>query len=57
MGQHLYQCERCPKIGVAHYVLVPDATAPGGWSNQLICTACWTADQAHKKEEKARVAA
>lgn len=43
MSQHLYECERCHKHGVAHYVLVKDETAPLGWHNELICTACWKA--------------
>lgn len=41
MTQHLYPCERCAKYGVAHYVLVQDATAPLGWRNVLVCTACY----------------
>ena len=36
MGQHLYPCERCPKVGVAHYILVN-----GGLVR--LCTACWQA--------------
>lgn len=34
MGQHLYRCERCPAIGVAHYLLVAGRLV-------RVCTACW----------------
>lgn len=39
MTQHLYPCERCGAIGVAHYVLerLPDAS----YHNVRVCTACW----------------
>jgi hypothetical protein len=46
MSQHLYECERCQKYGVAHYILVPDETAPLGWRNELVCTKCWKAHHA-----------
>lgn len=45
MTQHLYPCERCTKVGVAHYILVKDASAPSGWRNELVCTKCWKAAQ------------
>jgi len=49
MGQHLYECERCHKHGVAYYVLVRDNAAPLGWRNELICTACWKLYMAERK--------
>lgn len=42
MGQHLYECERCHKYGIAHYILEAGALV-------LLCTACFKAHRQRKQ--------
>jgi hypothetical protein len=46
MSQHLYECDRCHRYGVAHYILESDDAATRELLAPvmrlvLLCTGCW----------------